>query len=120
MPEAAGFDFVASPLVRARARPWRSSAPRWASTAEAYRADDRLARLTFGAWEGLDAGRGSARTLSAELMAAREKDKWSFLPPGGESYEMLSERVADWLGDVTRPTFVVCPWRRRPRAPAAW
>ncbi len=45
--------------------------------------------------------------MSAELIAAREKDKWGFLPPGGESYRILSERVADWLAGIVRPTFTV-------------
>ena len=35
---------------------------------------------------------------------ARSRDKWNFVPPGGESYDMVRGRVAGWLeslpGDV--------------------
>ena len=104
MPEAVGFDFIASPLSRSRetmeiARAAMGLRP------ESYATDDRLKELTFGAWEGFTGE--DLREVSAELIAAREKDKWGFLPPGGESYRILSERVAAWLGDILRPTFVV-------------
>jgi broad specificity phosphatase PhoE len=104
MPEAAGFDFIASPLSRSRetmaiARAAMGLPP------EAYATDDRLKELTFGTWEGFTGE--DLRAVSAELIAAREKDKWGFLPPGGESYRILSERVADWLAGILRPTFVV-------------
>ena len=104
MPAAAGFDFVASPLSRSRetmeiARAAMGLPP------EAYATDDRLKELTFGAWEGFTGE--DLRNASAELIAAREKDKWGFLPPGGESYRILSERVAVWLGGIVRPTLVV-------------
>ena len=29
------------------------------------------------------------------------------MPPRGESYRILSERVADWLGGIVRPTLTV-------------
>ena len=51
--------------------------------------------------------RGTAKSASPSWSWRGEKDKWGFLPPGGESYHMLSERVADWLATIERPTFVV-------------
>ena len=104
MPEAAGFDFVASPLSRSR-ETMEIVRAAMGLPAEVYATDDRLKELTFGAWEGFTGE--DLRHASAELIAAREKDKWGFLPPGGESYRILSERVADWLGGILRPTFVV-------------
>jgi broad specificity phosphatase PhoE len=104
MPEAAGFDFIASPLSRSRET---MEIVRAAMGLEpsAYATDDRLKELTFGAWEGFTGD--DLREVDAELIAAREKDKWAFVPPNGESYRILSERVAGWLGEIVRPTFVV-------------
>ena len=74
--------------------------------AAGYATDDRLKELTFGAWEGFtDADLRTA--VEPELIATRAKDKWAFLPPGGESYRVLSERVADWLHGIVRPTLTV-------------
>ncbi|HVZ13944.1 MAG TPA: histidine phosphatase family protein, partial [Bauldia sp.] len=38
---------------------------------------------------------------------ARHADKWNYLPPGGESYHMLSVRIIGWLETVTRSSVVV-------------
>jgi probable phosphoglycerate mutase len=104
MPEAAAFDFAASPLSRSRetmaiVRAAMGLPP------EAYAIDDRLKELTFGAWEGLTDE--DLRVISPDLLAARARDKWGFVPPDGESYRVLSERVANWLADIVRPTFAV-------------
>ena len=104
MPEAIGFDFVASPLSRSRETMEIARAAMGLPPA-AYATDDRLRELTFGAWEGFTSE--DIRLQNAELIAARDKDKWGFLPPGGESYRILSERVAEWLAGIVRPTFVV-------------
>ena len=37
----------------------------------------------------------------------RKDDRWGALPPGGESYAMLGERVAAWLETLTGPTVTV-------------
>jgi probable phosphoglycerate mutase len=104
IPEIAGFEFVASPLERSRetmeiARSAMGLAP------GDYLRDDRLREITFGDWEGFTLD--ELRATHPELVAAREGDKWRFLPPGGESYHVLSERVRDWLDDIAEPTFVV-------------
>jgi broad specificity phosphatase PhoE len=104
LPEADGFDFVASPLSRAR-ETMEIIRRAMGLPAERYATDDRLKELTFGAWEGFTGE--DLRAASAGLVAAREKDKWGFLPPGGESYHVLSERVGAWLAGLGRPTFVV-------------
>jgi len=102
--DPSGLDFLASPLGRTRmtmelARTEMGLAP------EAYRLEDRLKELTFGSWEG--------RTLeeiaetAPDLVARRRTDKWGFVPPGGESYEMLSRRIGGWLVTIDRPSVVV-------------
>jgi probable phosphoglycerate mutase len=104
VPGIAAYDFVASPLGRARdtmeiARSAMGLDPR------AYRLDDRLREITFGDWEGFTTE--ELRRAHPELVAAREADKWSFLPPNGESYRMLSARAAGWLNSVKGDTVAV-------------
>jgi probable phosphoglycerate mutase len=96
--------FVASPLGRTRETMERlrdtiGLAPR------AYHLDDRLRELSFGTWEGLTWK--EVRRSNPKGATARERDKWGFVPPGGESYAMLAERVAPALSDLTRETVVV-------------
>ena len=71
----------------------------------AYRLDDRLVELTFGTWEGLTWK--DVRKQEPVAAAARERDKWGYVPPEGESYAMLAERVRPILGDLTRDTVMV-------------
>jgi len=104
MPAIADYDFVASPLIRSRetmeiARRAMGLEP------SAYRLDDRLREITFGDWEGSTLA--ELRERHGALVAERERDKWRFLPPNGESYALLLERVVEWLGSLTRPTFAV-------------
>jgi probable phosphoglycerate mutase len=98
------LDYVASPLGRARAsmelvRAALGLAP------ERYRTDDRLKELAFGRWERHVYG--ELQTRDPDLLAARERDKWGFRPPGGESYADLMERVRAWQADVARDSVVV-------------
>ena len=96
--------FVASPLGRTRET---MEALRFALglAPKAYRADDRLKELSFGAWEGLTWK--EVRRHDPAGAAARERDKWGFVPPGGESYAMLAARVAPCFAELTRDTVVV-------------
>jgi probable phosphoglycerate mutase len=101
--EAVGA-FIASPLERARetmeiARDAMGLPPR------PYQLDVALKELTFGAWEGLTWPEVEARDRKA--VQERRKDKWSFTPPGGESYETLAARVRPWLDGLTGDAFVV-------------
>jgi broad specificity phosphatase PhoE len=97
------LDYVASPLSRASetmaiARREMELEP------EAFRRDARLMEQHYGHWEG---------ELWHELperdpvgFAARALDKWGWCPTGGESYRMLSGRIAGWLREVDRDTVV--------------
>jgi probable phosphoglycerate mutase len=101
--EAAGA-FIASPLERARetmeiVRDAMGLPPR------PYRLDAALKELTFGAWEGLTWPEIEAR--DGKAVRERRKDKWSFTPPGGESYATLAARVRPWLDGLGGDVFVV-------------
>lgn len=57
--------------------------------------DPRLAEIGFGDWEGLTPAEIEA--VAPGGWSQREAHRWSFAPPGGESYAMVAERVGDWL-----------------------
>ena len=96
--------FVVSPLGRARETAERMRVA-MALPAAGYDLDDRLTELSFGAWEGFTwpelKGREPIR------VRVRKADKWHFVPPGGESYADLAERVRPWLDTVTERLVVV-------------
>jgi probable phosphoglycerate mutase len=100
---AASLDHVASPLARAR-ETMEIMRAELRLDPKGYRTDERLAEIAYGHWEG---------RLWSELphtdpegFAARRADTWGWQPIGGESYRMLSERVALWLREVDRDTVV--------------
>jgi broad specificity phosphatase PhoE len=87
--------FHASPLIRTRQTMELARAAMGLESTR-YRLDDGLKELTFGTWEGLTWPEVETRDpVGAE---ARERDKWRFVPPGGESYAELAERLRRWLG----------------------
>ena len=95
------LDYVSSPLGRARetmglARGVLGLGP------DGYRLLDELTEISFGTWEGSTIAEMRAR--DADGVAAREHDKWHFLPPGGESYEAVSARMSAWYTSLTRDT----------------
>lgn len=90
------FAVVSSPLGRAR----RSAAIVCQAldlAPDAVTCDTRLAECGFGQWEGLRVAEVEAAAPGA--WARRDADRWTFVPPGGESYAMVAERVGDWLGE---------------------
>src|SRR3982074_3031358 len=87
---ASSLAYVASPLQRAR------------STMDLVRAelklpfggyalDDRLREIASGHGEAATLAR--AKVPHPEFYASRELDKWSALPPGGESYASVQLRM---------------------------
>lgn len=103
---ASAFDFVASPMRRTR-ETMEIVREAMGLPAEGYRTDARLMEVHFGDWQGLTAAEVDA--ARPDSIAARERDKWGFLPPGAEaeSYERLAERVRPWLAELARPTVCV-------------
>jgi broad specificity phosphatase PhoE len=96
--------FVASPLGRAR------------STMElvrgalklpvvGYALDDRLREIGYGDWEGSTLAQMQAS--DPVVFAARQADKWTVPPPGGESYASVQARMRDWYDQLTADTVAV-------------
>ena len=99
----ADFDYVSSPLVRARAtmelvRAGLGLVP------TAFRLDPRLKEMSFGRWEGFTFTELQAH--EAKSLLARENDKWGFVVPDDESYAQLVVRVRAWYETVGRDTVV--------------
>ncbi len=100
--ELAAYDWVSSPLVRAR------------ETAELLgahdlRTDARLREMNWGDWEGQRLA-DLRRDLGNE-MADNEARGMDFQPPGGESPRLLLARLKPWLAEVAtaeRATLAVC------------
>ena len=102
--DPSSLDFVASPLGRTR-ETMAILRRTLGLPEEGYRIDPRFIELTFGTWEGLTWREVRAR--DAASAARRERDKWGYVPPGGESYAMLRQRVAPALAELARPTLLV-------------
>jgi broad specificity phosphatase PhoE len=98
------FDYVSSPLQRSR-RTMELARGALGLDPFAYRLDDRLMELSFGAWEGMTWPQVKAH--SPHMASAREANKWSLQPPDGESYAMLSARIHPWLVNLDRDTIAV-------------
>jgi probable phosphoglycerate mutase len=94
----AGFAFASSPLLRAR-ETMEIVRQRFGLPREGYAADPRLAELSFGRWEGMTYR--EIGMVDRPALVARERDKWGFRPPGGESYADLLARVRTWYGEVS-------------------
>ena len=101
---AGSLDYVASPLLRARETMELIRAELTLPAAE-YRTDDRLSEIHYGQWEGQLWPK--LPQIDPEGYAARQADPWNWQPTGGESYRMLSERIAPWLADLSRDAVVV-------------
>lgn len=104
IPEPGKLEFVASPLSRTR-ETMRILRTELGLPPDGYRIEPGLIELTFGDWEGLTWR--EVRKQNPALAAKRESDKWSFVPPRGESYAMLCERVRPVIEGLDRPALVV-------------
>jgi len=58
-------------------------------------ASPELIDFNLGSWQGLTNAEIDARYPGARL--SREKDKWRYVVPGGESYADVHKRVQAWL-----------------------
>jgi broad specificity phosphatase PhoE len=93
----ADFAFISSPLSRAR-ETMEILRRGLGLPREGYAIEPRLAELSFGRWEGLTYG--EVRALDRGGLAVRERDKWNFTTPEGESYAQLLVRVREWHAGV--------------------
>jgi len=101
---SAGLDYVASPLSRT-AQTMAILRGELGLAPNTFRRDERLKELAFGRWEGLSWK--ELRRRDPIALAARRADPWNFVPPAGESYAMLSERVLPAIGELHRDCVVV-------------
>jgi broad specificity phosphatase PhoE len=104
IPEATRYDFITSPLGRAR-ETMEIARAAMGLARDGYEIDPRLLEITFGELEGY-----TYRDIESRQpgwLKERDANKWEFLPPGGESYRMLSERILDWAATLHRPAVVV-------------
>ena len=91
------FRYVSSPLGRA-CETMALARPELDLPAEGYEVDQRLAEISFGEWEGFTIAQLHER--DPQRIAQREHDKWNFVPPGGESYKLLSARMGRWYASL--------------------
>jgi broad specificity phosphatase PhoE len=103
-PDARKLDFVASPLLRAR-ETMEIIRRELALPGSDYRTDLRLREIDYGHWAGQLWN--ELPVTDADGFAARQHDPWNWQPRDGESYRMLSDRVATWLSEVKRDAIVV-------------
>jgi probable phosphoglycerate mutase len=87
------INYVSSPLQRA------TETMELARTAmglpgRGYIRDPRLTEIAFGEWEGSTIA--LLHLNDPARISQREHDKWHFVPPGGESYEMCADRMRSW------------------------
>jgi probable phosphoglycerate mutase len=101
--DPAALDYVSSPLVRAR-RTMELARAELGLPPDGYRTDQQLIEIAFGDWEGFTIAQLHNR--DPQRMAQREHDKWAFVPPGGESYAMVSARMRAWYEALTRDVVV--------------
>jgi probable phosphoglycerate mutase len=95
---------VASPLGRTM-NTARLTCAEFGLPETAIESDPRLMEIAYGEWEGLTYD--EIETRYQDEWAARQRDPWQFVVPGGESYAMVAARVATFLDEIERDTIVV-------------
>ena len=97
----ADLSYVSSPLGRAR-ETMQIVRGSISLPAGGFDVDPRLAELSFGRWEGMTYR--EIGVIDGAVLKSRNRDKWGFRPPGGESYADLLVLVEAWrqgvAGDV--------------------
>ncbi|WP_068318327.1 histidine phosphatase family protein [Polycladidibacter hongkongensis] len=101
---AEAFDWLCSPMIRTR-QTMDILREEMGLPADQYRIENRLKEITFGAMEGKTIP--ELEVDQPEAVARRAADKWGFVPPEGESYQMLTARIEAWLMTTHRPLIVV-------------
>jgi broad specificity phosphatase PhoE len=101
--EPSDYGYVSSPLVRA-SETMDIVRSTLGLDRSGYRMDERLAEIAFGTWEGLTYRDVLKR--DPDVVDKRERSKWLFRPPGGETYEDVAKRMAAWLATVEQDTVV--------------
>ena len=71
----------------------------------AIETDPRLTEISFGEWEGLTMQEIQSRYPGE--WDKRHQNMWTYVVPGGESYEMVANRAIDWLREADGSIVVV-------------
>lgn len=101
LPNVDGWQFISSPLSRATETMEIVRANAGLDPKD-YALEPLLREVSYGDWE--------RRTLeelavdSEREIAKRAVNKWGFIPPNGESYSMLSDRVKLVLQNLSGPS----------------
>lgn len=98
------YPYVCSPLQRAR-ETMEILRAALGLDPKTYDVDARLAEIAYGEWERHTLPEIQAR--DPDVLKRRERDKWDFKAPGGESYREVAKRVGEWYATVSRDTVVV-------------
>lgn len=64
--------------------------------------DDRLKEIDFGDWEGR-----TREQIKVQIDYPFEDGTWNFRSPKGETFDMISKRVAAFVRELTKPTIIV-------------
>ena len=67
--------------------------------------DERIAEFHYGIFEGKT--KSECQIVHADILSAREANKWSYVIKGGESYEIVTKRLKLWLESVSNEKVVV-------------
>ncbi len=101
--DPASLDYMSSPLGRAT-ETMELLRPALGLPPAGYVRDPQLIEIAFGDWEG-----STIALLHRDdpvRISQREHDKWHFLPPGGESYEMCAARMRVWYDGLNQDVVV--------------
>ena len=89
--EPDGWRLIASPLGRAQA----TAAVIGETLRLPVETDPRVTEISFGEWDGR-----LRRELASQHAEAFLRKDWRFAAPGGESYDAVRARLADWLASL--------------------
>jgi broad specificity phosphatase PhoE len=103
LPNVEGWQFISSPLSRARETMEIVRAHSNLDPAD-YGLEPLLREVSYGDWERQTIE--EIALTNAAGIAKRASNKWGFVPPNGESYMMLAERVRIVLADLNGPAVI--------------
>ena len=102
--DPAALAYVCSPMERTRLT-MRIVRERLGLPRTGYRIEKRIAEIDLGKWDGLT--HEEARALDPAFYDKRNRDKWHYRVPGGESYADVAHRATSWVKSLKRDTFAI-------------
>jgi probable phosphoglycerate mutase len=102
--DARGVAFFTSPLLRAT-ETLEIMREELGLARRRYALDDRLIEIDLGHWNGRTYDEIAEE--SPGIHEQRDKEKWNFVVPGGESYADAALRIRDFLLTIDRPAIIV-------------